>query len=99
MEIQDLHRSGSPPIDDIDDNIVFLLRAFPFHIVCTLADSLSLSQSAILSHLREFLSRKLDDCCGMPHELTCPLKTKRIIMRGELLELLQMQEIFGFARE
>jgi hypothetical protein len=34
----------------------------------------------------------------MPHEMICHLKEKRVVMLGELLELLQIEETFGFAR-
>jgi hypothetical protein len=54
----DFHRNGKRPIDHIHDDIMFLLRAFPSHRVPTLAETLRVSPSTILHHLRDSLSLK-----------------------------------------
>jgi hypothetical protein len=97
-EIHDIHRSGKSSIDHIDEGIVFLLPTFPFHIVRTLAEILNISPDRMLHHVRHSLGFKLYHFRWIPHELISHLKEKRVVMCGELLERLQMEEIFGFAR-
>jgi hypothetical protein len=77
---------------------MFLLLTFPFHTVRTLAEILSLSPGRMLHHVRYSLGFKLYHFRWMPHELASYLKEKRVVICGELLERLQMEETFGFAR-
>jgi hypothetical protein len=97
-EIHDFHRNVRPHIDHIDDNVMFLLHAFPFHTVCNLGETLSIRPSTILHHLRNSLDLQPYHFRWVSHELTCHLKEKRVVICRELLELPQMEETFGFAR-
>jgi hypothetical protein len=56
--IHDFHRSERLPINHINNNIIFLVRTFPFHTVCTLAEMLSVNPSTILHHLRDSFGLK-----------------------------------------
>jgi hypothetical protein len=97
-EMNDFHRSGSPPIGHTDDDIRFRLRIFPFDTVRTLAETFSVSSTAILQNFRNSLGLKHDHLRWAPSELTYHLKEKRAVMYRESLELLNMEETFGFAR-
>jgi hypothetical protein len=97
-EIHDFYRSGRRPVDHIDDDILFLLRMFPFHRVHTLAETLRVSPSTILYHLRNSLGLKRYHFRWVLQELRCHLKEKIVAMCRELMEPLKMEESFGFAR-
>jgi hypothetical protein len=68
-EIDDFHRSGRLPIDQIDDKILFLLHTFPFRAVRTLAEPLSVGPSTILDHLGDSLGLKRHRFRWLPYEL------------------------------
>jgi hypothetical protein len=97
-EIHDFDRSAKSPIDHIDDDILFLLRTFPFHTVRTVAEPLIVRPSPIPRYLRGSLGSQCYHFRCVPCELTFHLKEKRVVMCHELLKLLQMEETFGFAR-
>jgi hypothetical protein len=97
-EIRDFPRSGRPPIAQIDDDIMFLLSTFPFHTVHTPVETFGVSPSRILRHVRNSLGFNHYHFRWVPHELTSHLKEKRVVICRELLELLQIEETFGFAR-
>jgi hypothetical protein len=59
---EDLHdelRSSRPPIDFLDIRILALPDEQPFHSAYSIAESLGVPHSTILSHLRESLSMKM----------------------------------------
>jgi hypothetical protein len=64
MEIHGFRRSERPPINDIDDDIMFLLRSFPFLTVRAFAETLSVSPTTILQNLRNSLGVK-------PYHIPC----------------------------
>jgi hypothetical protein len=84
--IRDFYRSGRPPIDHIDGDVMPLLRTFPFHTVRTLAEKLSARPSTILHHLRDSLGLKPSQFRFVPLELTCQLKEKQVVICRELLK-------------
>jgi hypothetical protein len=94
--MRDFHRSGRPPIDHLDDDILFLLRAFPFPTLCTLAENASVSASTILQDFLDSIGVSLHHFRCVAHELKHPLKEKRVMISRELLELLKMEETFRF---
>jgi hypothetical protein len=68
---EDLHneaRSGGPPIDFLDIRILALPDERPFHLAYSIAESLYVSHSTILSHLRKSLRLKRFHLRWIPHE-------------------------------
>jgi hypothetical protein len=77
---------------------MFLLFAFPFRTVPTLAETIHVRPSTILNPLHDSLGVKLYHIRCVPRELACHLKEKRVVMCRDLLERLQMEDTFRFAR-
>jgi hypothetical protein len=67
---EDLHdavRSGKPPIDFLDIRILSLPNEQPFHSAYSIVETLYISHSIILSHLRESLGMKNCHLRWIPH--------------------------------
>jgi hypothetical protein len=56
--IHDEHRSGRPPVDFLDIQILSNLEKYPFHSAYSLAEILKVSHATILKHLHEALGMK-----------------------------------------
>jgi hypothetical protein len=65
-----------PPLDDIDAEILLLLRKYPFFTVRTIAESLGIPVSTICPHLVEKIGFKIFLHRWAPHTLTAELKQK-----------------------
>jgi hypothetical protein len=65
--MHDDQRSGRRPIDFFDIRILVLLDEQPFHSTYSIAEALCISQSTILSHLRESLGKKSCRAKGSSH--------------------------------
>jgi hypothetical protein len=61
------HVGGRPPADDINAEIITVLRKFPCPSVRTIADSLNIPASTIYTHLVEEIDFKIFTSLGTPH--------------------------------
>jgi hypothetical protein len=70
-------RSGRPPIDFLDIQILSSIEKQPFHSAYSLAEILDVSHTTILNHLRNSLGMKLFHLCWIPNLLTEQLRASR----------------------
>jgi hypothetical protein len=91
-------RSGNPPIDLLDIRISALLDEQPFHSVYSIVETLCISHSTFLSHLRELLGLKNFHLRWIPHKLTTSLREIRIEACRELLSILKAHDKNKFQR-
>jgi hypothetical protein len=94
--LDDEPRSGRPPIDFLDIQILSSLEKQPFHSAYSLADIFDVSHMTILNHLRDSLGTKLLHLRWIPNHLTGQLRDNRIQKCQELLPLLEWMEANKF---
>jgi DNA-binding transcriptional ArsR family regulator len=63
-------RSGRPPIDFLDIQILSSVEKQPFHLVYSLAEILDVSHTTILNHLRDLLGMKMFHLHWIPNQLS-----------------------------
>jgi chorismate mutase len=85
------HAGGRPPLDDIDAEILSLLRKYRFSLVQTIAESPEILGSTIYSHLVEKIGFKPFLLRWVPHRLTSKLQQKRVELSSQLLRVLESQ--------
>jgi hypothetical protein len=76
---QDLYdgiRSGRPPLDDLDDEILAILDKSPFESAHSISERLVVTYWTILQHLYESLRFKSFHVHRIPHLLTGNLRRK-----------------------
>jgi AraC-like DNA-binding protein len=96
--IGDQPRSGRPPIDDPDADILCVLHHSPFETVRSIAEEVGVSSATVHRRLTESLELQPRFLKWVPHLLTCDLKTKRVELARELLETLRSEEHTCFHR-
>jgi hypothetical protein len=94
--LDDEPRSGRPPIDYLDIEIISSLKKQFFHSAYSLAEILDISHTTILNHLRDLLGMQLFHLHWIPNQLTDQLRVSRIQKCQELLPLLEMMEANQF---
>jgi hypothetical protein len=88
------HAHGRPPVDDIDAEILSLLRKYPFSSVRAIADSLEIPASII--YLVEKIGLKIFLLRWVPHALTSELRQKSVELSSQLLQVLESRQRVGF---
>jgi DNA-binding transcriptional ArsR family regulator len=94
--LDDEPRSGRPPIDFLDIQILSSLEKHPFHSAYSLAEIVDVSHTTILNHLRDSFGMKLFHSHWIPNQLTEQLRASRIQKCQQLLPLLEMMEANTF---
>jgi hypothetical protein len=87
--LDDEPRSGIPPIDFLDIQILSSLEKQPFHSAYSLAEILDVSHTTILNHLRDSLGMKLFHLRWIPKQSREQLRASRIQKCQESLPLLE----------
>jgi hypothetical protein len=90
--LDDERRSGRPPIDFLDIQILSSLEKQSFHSAYLLAEILDVSDTTILNHLHDSLGMKFFHLRWIPNQLTEQLRVSRIQKCQELLPLLERME-------
>jgi hypothetical protein len=70
--LDDELRSGRPPIDFLDIQILSSLETQPFHSTYSIAEIVDVPHTTILSHLRDSLGMIMFQLRWMPNHLTEP---------------------------
>jgi hypothetical protein len=83
--LDDDPRSGRPPIDFFDIQILSSLEKEPFHSPYSLAEILDVSHTTILNYLSDSLGMKLFHLRWIPNQLTEQLRAGRIQKCQELV--------------
>jgi hypothetical protein len=94
--LDDEPRSGRPPIDFFDIQILSSLEKQPFHSAYSPAEILDVSHTTILNHLRDSLGMKLFHLRWIPNQPMEQLRTTRTQKCQELLPLLEKVEANKF---
>jgi histone-lysine N-methyltransferase SETMAR len=94
--MHDEPRSGRPPVDFLDIQILSNLEKYPFHSADSLAEILKVSHATILKHLHDALGMKNFHLRWIPHQLTEQVRAERIEKCQELLPLLERMEASNF---
>jgi hypothetical protein len=94
--LDDEPRSGRPPIDFLDIQILSSLEKQPFHSAQSLVEILDVSHTTILNHLRDSLGTKLFHLRWIANQMTEQLRASRIQKCQELLPLLERMEANKF---
>jgi hypothetical protein len=97
-DIADQPRSGRPPIDNLDADILCVLRPSPFGMVRSIAEELGVSLETVHRRLTGSLELQPRFLKWVPHILTCDLRRKRVELSAELLEILRHEQGSGFHR-
>jgi hypothetical protein len=87
--LNDEPRSGRPPINCLDLQILSSLRKQPFHSAYSLPAILNVLLTIILNHLRDSLHLKCFHLRWITHQLTGQLRATRVQKCEELLPLLE----------
>jgi hypothetical protein len=88
-DLRDEHRSGRPPLDHIDTQILHILSKYPFESARSIAQTLSTSHSVVLYHLHEVLGFKNFHLRWVPHFLIDDLRLKRKQVAREMIPYLE----------
>jgi hypothetical protein len=91
------HVGGRPLLDDIDPEILSVLRISPFSSVRTIADSVGISVSTGYFHLVEKTGFNNYPLRWVPALVTDELRLKEVEFARRFLELLEEQRIVGFS--
>jgi hypothetical protein len=75
-DLQTPHLGGQPPLDDVDFEMLSLLRKFPFPSMRTITGSLTIPASTVYSHLMEKIGLKTFLLRWVPDALTGELQQK-----------------------
>jgi hypothetical protein len=94
--VHDEPRSGSPPIDFLDIQILSNREKYPFHSPYSLAEILKVSHATILKYLHDALSMKHFQLQWRPHQLTEQLGTERMERCQDPLPLPERMEASNF---
>jgi hypothetical protein len=88
--------SGRPSLDDIDTEILLLVRKYPFFSVRTIPESLEITASIIYRHSVKKICLKIVLLRWVPHALAAELRQKRVEFSSQLLRALESQQRVGF---
>lgn len=91
LEITDQQRTGRPPLEFVDREIIRALQEYLFHSIRTLAEMINVSSSTIHSHLTEHLGLKPFHLKWVPYFLTAEMKENRVRFATNMLIELQKQ--------
>jgi hypothetical protein len=94
--VDDEPRSGRPPIDFLDIQILSPLEKQPFHSAYSLAEILDVSQTTSVNHLHDSLGMKLFHLRWIPNQLTDKLRASMIQKCQELPPLLERMKANKF---
>jgi hypothetical protein len=94
--MHDEPRSGRPPVDFLDIQILSNLGKCPFHSAYSLAEILNLSQATILKHLHDALAMKHFHLRWIPRPLTEALSDERMTKWQDPRPLLERMETSNF---
>jgi hypothetical protein len=90
-------RSGRPPVDFLDIQILSNLKKYPFHSAYSLAEIRKVSHATILKHLHDALGMKHFHLRWIPHQLTEQLRAQRMKKCQDFLPLRERMEASNFA--
>jgi hypothetical protein len=89
-------RSGRPPVEFLDIQILSNLKKYPFHSPYSLAEILEVSHTMILKHLHDALGMKHFHLRWTPNQLTEQLRAERMKKCQDRLPLLERMEARNF---
>jgi hypothetical protein len=95
-DLHDLHRTGRPPIDHLDTQILVCLDRAPFQSARRRAEILGVSHGTVLDRLYSSLGMKNSQPCWIPHQLTAELRDRRMEKSRELLTTPRSMESQAF---
>jgi transcriptional antiterminator len=94
--MHDEPRSGHPPVEFLDIQILSNLEKNPFHSAYSLAEFLKVSHATILKHLHDALGMKHFHSRLTRHQATEQLRAERMKKFQDLLPLLEKMEASNF---
>jgi hypothetical protein len=94
--MHDEPRSGRPPVDFLDIQILSNLEKYPLHSAYSLAEILKVPRATILKHLHDALGMKYFHLRWIPHQFTGQLRAERMKKCRDILPLFERLEESNF---